>query len=147
MYWSVIEISIGILAASIPSFKAIFKRYLPRFLDSSQKRTPGTENKYGNPSKTTRSGFLELSERGSRIDNTAMDDISDGKNAGDTTNVASGSVEVTIYNTNTSSTEELIYPPTGKILAQTEISTTVSSPADKDMLNSSRSSISIGRSL
>jgi hypothetical protein len=130
MYWSVIEISIGILAASIPSFKAIFKRYLPRFLDSSQKPTPRYENNYGNPSRTTRSGFLELSERGTKIDKSVTDDISDGKNPGDT-NIASGSVEVTICNTSTSSTEDLIYPPRGKILAQTQISTVVSSPADE----------------
>ncbi|KAL2812643.1 hypothetical protein BJX63DRAFT_421689 [Aspergillus granulosus] len=32
MYWSVIEINIGILAASIPSFKAIASRFLPRLI-------------------------------------------------------------------------------------------------------------------
>jgi hypothetical protein len=35
MYWSVIEINIGILAASIPSFKSIAKTYFPRLLGSS----------------------------------------------------------------------------------------------------------------
>jgi hypothetical protein len=35
MYWSVIETNIGILAASIPSYKAIAKRYAPRLLGSS----------------------------------------------------------------------------------------------------------------
>ncbi|KAK8085064.1 hypothetical protein PG997_006335 [Apiospora hydei] len=35
MYWSVIEINIGILAASIPSFKPIASRYMPRLLGSS----------------------------------------------------------------------------------------------------------------
>lgn len=35
MYWSVIEINIGILAASIPSFKSIARRYFPRLLGSS----------------------------------------------------------------------------------------------------------------
>lgn len=39
MYWSVIETNIGILASSIPSTKAIAKRYFPRLLGSS--RTPG----------------------------------------------------------------------------------------------------------
>lgn len=34
MYWSVIETNIGILAASIPSYKAIAKRYAPRLLGS-----------------------------------------------------------------------------------------------------------------
>ncbi|KFY30406.1 hypothetical protein V493_01939 [Pseudogymnoascus sp. VKM F-4281 (FW-2241)] len=32
MYWSVIETNIGILAASIPSFKPIARRYLPRII-------------------------------------------------------------------------------------------------------------------
>jgi hypothetical protein len=32
MYWSAIEINIGILAASIPSFKAIASRFLPRLI-------------------------------------------------------------------------------------------------------------------
>ncbi|KAK8115996.1 hypothetical protein PG984_012498 [Apiospora sp. TS-2023a] len=35
MYWSVIEINVGILAASIPSFKPIASRYMPRLLGSS----------------------------------------------------------------------------------------------------------------
>jgi hypothetical protein len=32
MYWSVIETNVGILAASIPSFKPIARRYLPRLI-------------------------------------------------------------------------------------------------------------------
>ncbi|KAK8069789.1 hypothetical protein PG994_006405 [Apiospora phragmitis] len=35
MYWSVIEINVGILAASIPSFKPIASRYMPKLLGSS----------------------------------------------------------------------------------------------------------------
>lgn len=35
MYWSVIELNIGILAASIPSMKPIASRYAPRLLGSS----------------------------------------------------------------------------------------------------------------
>ncbi|KPI38198.1 uncharacterized protein AB675_1111 [Cyphellophora attinorum] len=39
-YWSVIEANIGVLAASIPSFKPLAKRFLPRILgESSDKRT------------------------------------------------------------------------------------------------------------
>lgn len=34
MYWSVIEINIGILAASIPSYKVLVKEYFPRVLGS-----------------------------------------------------------------------------------------------------------------
>jgi len=36
MYWSVIELNIGILAASIPSYKTIAKRYAPRLLGTSE---------------------------------------------------------------------------------------------------------------
>lgn len=35
MYWSVIETNIGILAASIPSYKSVAKSYAPRLLGSS----------------------------------------------------------------------------------------------------------------
>ncbi|KAI4851797.1 integral membrane protein [Aureobasidium sp. EXF-8845] len=35
MYWSVIEINIGILTASIPAFKAIAKKYAPKLLGAS----------------------------------------------------------------------------------------------------------------
>ncbi|KAK4115452.1 hypothetical protein N656DRAFT_694574, partial [Canariomyces notabilis] len=34
MYWSVIETNVGILAASIPSYKPLVKRYAPRLLGS-----------------------------------------------------------------------------------------------------------------
>lgn len=42
-YWSIIEINVGVLAASLPSFKPLVKRFLPRLLgDSSYGRsTPG----------------------------------------------------------------------------------------------------------
>ncbi|KAF2639601.1 hypothetical protein P280DRAFT_519008 [Massarina eburnea CBS 473.64] len=46
MYWSVIEINIGILAASIPSFKAISKKYFPRLLGSSN-GAKGNKNSSG----------------------------------------------------------------------------------------------------
>ncbi|OJJ34696.1 hypothetical protein ASPWEDRAFT_112184 [Aspergillus wentii DTO 134E9] len=36
MYWSIIETNTGILAASMPCFKAIFARFLPRLLGSSR---------------------------------------------------------------------------------------------------------------
>ncbi|SPO07037.1 related to integral membrane protein [Cephalotrichum gorgonifer] len=38
MYWSVIEINIGILATSIPSYKALASRYMPGLLSSSNKK-------------------------------------------------------------------------------------------------------------
>lgn len=39
MYWSVIETNIGILAASIPSFKPLASRYAPGLLSSRNKTT------------------------------------------------------------------------------------------------------------
>ena len=57
MYWSVIETNIGILAASIPSFKVIAKRYSPRLLGSSYE-----SNRY--PSKSSKSGHLKAGSSG-----------------------------------------------------------------------------------
>ena len=47
-YWSVIESNIGVLAASIPSFKPLAKRFLPRLIgESSQKNSHTyTNNSY-----------------------------------------------------------------------------------------------------
>ncbi|KAF4451269.1 hypothetical protein F53441_5690 [Fusarium austroafricanum] len=49
MYWSVIETNIGILAASIPSYKAIAKKYAPRLLGS-----------YSGSSNRKLSGFKQM---------------------------------------------------------------------------------------
>ncbi|KAI1336384.1 integral membrane protein [Xylariaceae sp. FL0016] len=51
--WSVIEINTGILAASIPSYKAIAKRYVPKLLGSSNT----TEASGSKQSLKRRSGF------------------------------------------------------------------------------------------
>ena len=40
-YWSVIEINIGVLAASIPSFKPLAKRFLPRLIGESSFKERG----------------------------------------------------------------------------------------------------------
>ncbi|KAJ6145675.1 hypothetical protein N7470_009570, partial [Penicillium chermesinum] len=50
MYWSVIETNVGIFAASIPSFKAIASRFLPRFIgeySSGRKYGPWSGNAPG----------------------------------------------------------------------------------------------------
>ncbi|KAJ5247436.1 hypothetical protein N7468_002419 [Penicillium chermesinum] len=50
MYWSVIETNVGIFAASIPSFKAIASRFLPRFIgeySSGRKYGPWSGNTPG----------------------------------------------------------------------------------------------------
>ncbi|KAF7717488.1 Uncharacterized protein PECH_007958 [Penicillium ucsense] len=116
MYWSVIETNIGIFAASIPSFKAIASRFLPRFIGeySSGRKygawsgTPGT-HRYG-------SGFAKVTDPNNITMGTlncGRDDIGMGTQIGAT--VADNS------------SEERIIIPDGKIFTQTEIETTVES--------------------
>lgn len=51
MYWSVIEVNVGILAASIPSYKALVKKYFPFLLDITfsggvrEEASPGNRGK------------------------------------------------------------------------------------------------------
>lgn len=47
MYWSVIEVNVGILAASIPSYKALVKTYYPLLLDISFSGATGENSKPG----------------------------------------------------------------------------------------------------
>ncbi|THC94106.1 hypothetical protein EYZ11_006395 [Aspergillus tanneri] len=46
-YWSIIEMNVGIFAASIPSFKAIASRFLPRLIgeNSPAKKSPSKESR------------------------------------------------------------------------------------------------------
>ncbi|KKY16294.1 putative integral membrane protein [Phaeomoniella chlamydospora] len=63
MYWSVIETNIGILAASIPSFKPLVKRYLPRILgeySGSNRGRTGSNGPFTGKSGN-KSGFSKLS--------------------------------------------------------------------------------------
>jgi hypothetical protein len=46
MYWSVIECSVGIIAACIPSFKALARRYLPRILGEYSSANRDKYNKH-----------------------------------------------------------------------------------------------------
>ncbi|KAK7942755.1 uncharacterized protein PG986_011868 [Apiospora aurea] len=75
MYWSVIEINVGILAASIPSFKPIASRYMPRLLGSSyygrggsttgaKKSTGYGSGAFGGRSKGSRGLELHSVDRG-----------------------------------------------------------------------------------
>ncbi|KAJ5614053.1 hypothetical protein N7528_007707 [Penicillium herquei] len=116
MYWSVIETNIGILTASIPSFKAIASRFLPRFIgeySSGRKYGPWSGNvdprKYG-------SGFTRVTDPNSVTVN--GEDIAMGTQI--------GAVD------RDNSSEERIIIPDGKIFTQTEIETTVESTDDYD---------------
>ncbi|KAJ5333085.1 integral membrane protein PTH11 [Penicillium brevicompactum] len=121
MYWSVIETNVGIFAASIPSFKAIASRFLPRFIgeySSGKKSAPWSGNttarRYG-------SGFNKVTDPNNITLATINDkDITMGTNIGAASN----------------SSEERIIPH-GKIFTQTEIETTVESSNDYGGYNSS----------
>ncbi|OQD66635.1 hypothetical protein PENPOL_c004G05476 [Penicillium polonicum] len=117
MYWSVIETNVGILAASIPSFKAIASRFLPRFIgeySSGRKYGPwssSNNNNHNNHNSSPRypSGFAKVKDPNSltMITVTGKEDIPMGTNIGAASN----------------SSEERIIPQ-GKIFAHTEIETT-----------------------
>jgi hypothetical protein len=112
MYWSVIETNIAIFAASIPSFKAIASRFIPRFIgeysNSGRKyawsSTPDAR-RYG-------SGFTKVTDPNNLTMN-GREDIAMGTQIGAT--MADNS------------SEERIIVPDGKIFAHTEIETTVES--------------------
>lgn len=111
MYWSVIETNVGILAASIPSFKAIASRFLPRLIGeyTSQKRygpwsNSGDARRYG-------SGFSKV-----RDPHTITLGTMHGGEDYDA-HVRTGFAN--------NSSEERIIIPEGKILTQTQISTNV----------------------
>ncbi|KAJ5901880.1 hypothetical protein N7495_002408 [Penicillium taxi] len=112
MYWSVIETNVGIFAASIPSFKAIASRFLPRFIGESSNK----DKKSGpwSSKSDVRKNFTKFSNKEhitmqtmQRIDNTVVGTQIDAMND--------------------SSSEERIIVPDGKIFAQTEIQTTFES--------------------
>ncbi|KAJ5291212.1 hypothetical protein N7478_000463 [Penicillium angulare] len=114
MYWSVIETNIGILAASIPSFKAIASRFVPRFIgeySSGRKYGPWSGNtdarRYG-------SGFTKVTDPNQITMNT-MNGKEDDVGLG--TQIGAGDRD--------DSSEDRIIVPDGKIFTQTEIETTV----------------------
>lgn len=121
MYWSVIETNVGIFAASIPSFKAIASRFLPRLIGeySSQKRYygpwsrsggggAGDGHKYGSNFSRIRDPHATYALR------TLNNDNSDGPD---------GTVCRTDMGFGDNSSEERIIIPEGKIVAHTQIST------------------------
>lgn len=50
-YWSVIEANMGVLAASIPSFKPLAKRFLPRLIGESSQKNSRTYTNNGSYSR------------------------------------------------------------------------------------------------
>ncbi|KAF5710863.1 integral membrane protein [Fusarium globosum] len=98
MYWSVIETNIGILAASIPSYKAIAKKYAPRLLGSS-----------GMSSSRKLSGFKQMPL-----------ELHGGSNPG--TGAPKSTFETNIKNgLDDNSSEEVLVMPNGRIGVKTDI--------------------------
>jgi hypothetical protein len=109
MYWSVIETNVGIFAASIPSFKAIASRFVPRFIgeyNSGKKYGAWSSN---NASPRYPSGFGKVTDPNSLT----MDTINCKED---------GTTGIKIGATSNSSEERII--PQGKIFTHTEIETT-----------------------
>lgn len=115
--WSVIEINIGILAASIPSYKTIAKRYAPKLLGSS---SGGNVSR----SKSKLSGFHQLTGRGRNetpMDLRNLDSV--GTNGSKKpkpevdTQIEPGS------KTSDNSSEEALFTPKGQISVKTQIFT------------------------
>lgn len=101
MYWSVIETNIGILAASIPSWKVLAKKYVPRLLGSSNKSSAA-----GKGQQQSSSGF-RLSVIGGA-----------GRSASKGLRIESRAESVEGGN---SSDEEVLFTPSGRIGVKTEI--------------------------
>ncbi|RHZ57989.1 putative integral membrane protein Pth11-like [Aspergillus thermomutatus] len=111
MYWSVIETNVGILAASIPSFKPIASRFLPRLIgEYSSGRKYGSASKLTG-SKQTRSGFSRFK------DSVTLTSLRTKEAEDMMTQIGTG------YRRNSS--EERIVVPNGKIWTTTQIETNV----------------------
>lgn len=118
---SVIETNIGILAASIPSYKSLFKRYMPHLIGdySNSSKMNSTGNKLdtkGRPNTNTdksRSGFVELNENSNRASHGV--ELENMYKVGTTnninTNISSGKYGSSFLTTPNSSEEMVSIPP------------------------------------
>lgn len=115
MYWSVIEINVGIFASSIPSFKAIASRFLPRLVgeySSNKNYWSGTDaRKYG-------SGFSKVRDQSMNMGTLRGQDADPVIG----TQIQSGFTRT--------GSEDRIIVPEGKIFAHTEIETNVEESQD-----------------
>lgn len=140
-YWSAIESNVGILAASIPSFKALAKRYAPALLGSSNRG--GSDYKLGggashsagasrslSTNKLAKFHMMDKSRSGREVDiHASGDDVRDDHQHQDgRTSRVKGGQSGGPYNVEDNSSEEAIYmkrqpPPEGKIGVRTDIAT------------------------
>ncbi|OJJ02103.1 hypothetical protein ASPVEDRAFT_132551 [Aspergillus versicolor CBS 583.65] len=111
MYWSAIEINIGILAASIPSFKAIASRFLPRLIGEYS-----SNKMYGAYGQRSGSGFSKVRDQSHRS-GTGMQPL----RSRDRERERGAIVGTDIHSALDRTSEERILVPDGKIYAHTEI--------------------------
>lgn len=114
---SVIETNIGILAASIPSFNPLFKRYMPHLIGdySSSSKINSTGNKLDTKGRlntnteASRAGFMELDERNTQDpDALELDDMYKvDKVRNVNTNISSGKYGSSFLTTPNSSEERV----------------------------------------
>lgn len=112
MYWSVIETNIGILSASIPSWKVLAKRYIPRLLGSSGRETSAKNNSGFHLSSMGASG-----SKSTRL-HTGTHEVEVGRRKSFGAHVGKRSG----VTRDDSSDEEALFTPTGRIGVKTEIS-------------------------
>lgn len=128
MYWSVIELNIGILAASIPSMKPIASRYAPRLLGSSYNRSSNKGSSYLKSS----SGFKSPGMGRSKVGTMELQSMERGdgfglQSGGNRTEIGKGGGGIAVGKSildDNSSEEQLYTPPKGQIGVQTQIQTT-----------------------
>lgn len=123
MYWSVIETNIGILSASIPSWKVLAKRYVPRLLGSSGrstscKQTGGSAGAFHLSSMGAGAGGAKAVrlQTASASRETEVSGIAGRKSFGAHVGKRGGLTR------DDSSDEEALFTPTGRIGVTTEIS-------------------------
>ncbi|KAE8349190.1 hypothetical protein BDV28DRAFT_163822 [Aspergillus coremiiformis] len=127
MYWSVVEINVGIFASSIPSFKPIASRFLPRLIGEYSVGKGYSGWSSSGDAKKYSVGFARVPER-----NLPMGPIRPQQPEGDSmigTQIGCGGIQ----------SQERIIVPNGKIYAHTEIETNVEVSRDIVRLSSSSS--------
>ncbi|MCJ1414248.1 hypothetical protein MMC32_000574 [Xylographa parallela] len=135
MYWSVIETNVGILAASIPTFKPIAKRYFPRFLGESaftpnsylRRRSDKSGGSRAFPfNKLEPTGPFTMYSRKGNESTFGTEEVEAGdlKDRGVQTRIEHKELE-------NGSQERIVYPQ-GQIMAQTDITTHVEEASDRE---------------
>lgn len=104
MYWSVIETNVGILTASLPAFKAIAKKYMPKLLGSSYDRS----GRYPSRAAHRRAGSSGFHKMGHSVSNQVALDTID-RDLG----MSKSHFKATVNqdNDSVSSSEEALHPP------------------------------------